>query len=171
MNAIPSGTRRNNPNAPCGRPGFTLVEILIVVVILGVLAAIVIPQFTNASDNAQRSAFVTTLKQFVRSAELYRQENGGFLEDAATGAIPTGFDAYVDPDKWAQGPTIGGQWDAEFEDAGGITSGIGVVFDGTGATRDDAYMAEIDAVIDDGDVTTGKFRRIASGRYYAIIEE
>ena len=35
------------------RSGFTLVEILIVVVILGILAAIVIPQFTNATQDAQ----------------------------------------------------------------------------------------------------------------------
>ncbi len=35
------------------RSGFTLVEILIVVIILGILAAIVIPQFAGASTNAQ----------------------------------------------------------------------------------------------------------------------
>jgi general secretion pathway protein G len=37
------------------RQGFTLVEILIVVIILGILAAIVIPQFTNASTQAKAS--------------------------------------------------------------------------------------------------------------------
>src|SRR5690606_21145974 len=44
------------------RKGFTLVEILIVVVILGILAAIVIPQFTNASESAQFSSTVSQLQ-------------------------------------------------------------------------------------------------------------
>ena len=35
------------------KTGFTLVEILIVVIILGILAAIVIPQFTSASESAK----------------------------------------------------------------------------------------------------------------------
>ncbi|MCC7406490.1 MAG: prepilin-type N-terminal cleavage/methylation domain-containing protein, partial [Phycisphaeraceae bacterium] len=40
------------------KSGFTLIEILIVVVILGILAAIVIPQFTNASETAKGSNLV-----------------------------------------------------------------------------------------------------------------
>jgi len=44
------------------RSGFTLIEILIVVVILGILAAIVIPQFSNASQMARQN----TLKDEVQ---------------------------------------------------------------------------------------------------------
>ena len=57
--------------------GFTLVEILIVVVILGILAAIVIPQFTAASETAQTSSAVSTLQAVRSQLELYRVNHNG----------------------------------------------------------------------------------------------
>ncbi len=52
--------------------GFTLVEILIVVVILGILAAIVIPQFTEASEDARESALISDLQTLRSQIELYK---------------------------------------------------------------------------------------------------
>jgi general secretion pathway protein G len=57
------------------RGGFTLVEILIVVVILGVLAAIVIPQFSNAADGARDSALAKNLQVVRQQLELYKLEH------------------------------------------------------------------------------------------------
>ena len=54
------------------KSGFTLVEILIVVVILGILAAIVIPQFTSASVEAKESALVSNLQSMRSQIELYK---------------------------------------------------------------------------------------------------
>ena len=63
--------------------GFTLVEILIVVVILGILAAIVIPQFTNASTEARESTLTSDLQAVRGQIELYKIQH---LGDALPGA-------------------------------------------------------------------------------------
>jgi general secretion pathway protein G len=52
--------------------GFTLVEILIVVIILGILAAIVIPQFTNASNDARQNSVASTLQTMRSQIELFK---------------------------------------------------------------------------------------------------
>ncbi len=64
------------------RKGFTLVEILIVVVILGILAAIVIPQFTEASTEAKTSSLCTDLQTVRSQIELYKiQHNDDYPGD------------------------------------------------------------------------------------------
>jgi general secretion pathway protein G len=60
------------------RTGFTLIEILIVVVILGILAAVVIPQFTNAADDASVASARTQLQTMRSQIELYRAQNGSY---------------------------------------------------------------------------------------------
>jgi general secretion pathway protein G len=59
--------------------GFTLVEILIVVIILGILAAIVIPQFTNASTDARRNSLTSQLQTLRSQIELYKLQHNDRL--------------------------------------------------------------------------------------------
>ena len=65
------------------RSGFTLVEILIVVVILGILAAIVIPQFTEASTEAKLSSLCTDLQTLRSQIELYKIQHNDVPPSAA----------------------------------------------------------------------------------------
>jgi len=59
--------------------GFTLVEILIVVVILGILAAIVIPQFTEASTEAKLSSLCSDLQTVRSQIELYKIQHNDVI--------------------------------------------------------------------------------------------
>ena len=61
--------------------GFTLVEILMVVIILGILAAIVIPQFTEASNDARDSSFSSDLQTLRSQVELYKVQHGDLSPD------------------------------------------------------------------------------------------
>ncbi len=67
--------------------GFTLVEILIVVVILAILAAIVIPQFTSASTQAKESALVSDLQSMRSQIELYKIHHGDQLPGTVSGVL------------------------------------------------------------------------------------
>ncbi len=69
--------------------GFTLIEILIVVVILGILAAIVLPQFTSAADESRTNSLKMTLFRVRTQIEIYYQQHGAYpslatLEDQLT---------------------------------------------------------------------------------------
>lgn len=65
------------------KKGFTLVEILIVVVILGILAAIVIPQFTDASTQAQESSLAADLQTLRSQIELFKVQHGDMFPHLA----------------------------------------------------------------------------------------
>lgn len=82
--------RHSRCSAQCSsKPhGFTLVEILIVVIILGILAAIVIPQFTSASQNARVSGTLSTLQTLRNQIQLYKIQHGDTLPNLITDWTP-----------------------------------------------------------------------------------
>ncbi|MFU8829700.1 MAG: type II secretion system protein [Phycisphaerales bacterium] len=64
---------------PTKHLGFTLVEILIVVVILGILASIVVPQFVSATTEATKTHIQRNLQEISNQIELYKGSNAGAL--------------------------------------------------------------------------------------------
>lgn len=71
-------TKLPAPHSCAGRraPGFTLIEVLVVVAILGVLAAIVVPRIMDRPDEARRVAAKADVGALVQSLKLYRLDNG-----------------------------------------------------------------------------------------------
>ena len=74
--------------------GFTLIEILIVVIILGILAAIVIPQFTEASSDAKESSMVSNLQTLRSQMGLYKVQHDDQYPNTSDGGVT--IDADVD---------------------------------------------------------------------------
>jgi general secretion pathway protein G len=76
--------------------GFTLVEILIVVIILGILAAIVIPQFTNASQDARKNSLTSQLQTIRSQVELYKMQHLDKLPPALAAGSTDGAVCWAD---------------------------------------------------------------------------
>ena len=66
--------------------GFTLIELLIVVIILAILAAIVIPQFANTTNDAREGALDSNLSTLRSAVELYKIQH----KNVYPGTAPTG---------------------------------------------------------------------------------
>jgi type II secretion system protein G len=62
-----------------GNKGFTLIELLIVVAIIGILAAIAVPNFLNAQVRAKVAKTEAEMKSYVTAAEMYRLDNNNYF--------------------------------------------------------------------------------------------
>jgi prepilin-type N-terminal cleavage/methylation domain-containing protein len=66
--------------------GFTLVEIMIVVLIIGILMAIAVPNFIKARSNSRLQTVIANLKQIDSAKEQWAMESGAKSGDAVTSA-------------------------------------------------------------------------------------
>ena|ERR1700682_3362925 len=146
--------------------GFTLVEIMIVVAIVALLAVIALPAILRARERTRKTMFVSALRVARDASDLFVSEHNGYPPDVMRGVLPAGMATYFNGKfDWTAPTPIGGRWDWDYK-VFGFTAGVSVVSPDKSAEE----MAEIDAMIDDGDLTTGAFQQTAPDRYTWILE-
>ena len=83
---------------------FTLIEILVVVAILGILAAIVVPRVMDRPDEAKRVAAKADVAAIVQALKLYRLDNGFYpATDQGLAALVQKPASAPVPNNWKQG--------------------------------------------------------------------
>jgi len=81
--------------------GFTLIEIMVVVVILGILGALIVPNIVGRPDQARVTAARSDISQIGNALELYRMDNGHYPStDQGLEALVSKPTGYPEPRSW-----------------------------------------------------------------------
>lgn len=154
--------------------GFTMVEIMVVVVIIGLLAAMALPTYRRITMRSKTAALVSDLRSYSTAFITYNLQNGKWPADelpqkipaVMSGALPAGF---------ARKSPIGGVYKWNYDvSADGVTAKAAIVIEtvGSDVVSDDADLrAMIDREMDDGDLETGNVVVGSTNSLVFIIEK
>lgn len=142
--------------------GFTLLELMIVVAIIGVLSSIALPAYQDYAFRARLSGMILELDSIADRLREYEVVMGTYPPD--THIVPP---AEVPmPDYWYRETLLGGNYNWEGPD-GYPYAGVAIL----GATAELKHIQYFDRLLDDGNLATGKFRQTPNGRYTYILDE
>jgi prepilin-type N-terminal cleavage/methylation domain-containing protein len=141
------------------RAGFTLVEVMIVVAIISLLAALSIPSLKRARERAQAVALAVEFRAIRDSVDMYWAEHNkptGLIAKYGYQGFPDGMNQYFPKrNDWLAGPRTGGYWLWYFDPSKAFGYDSLICIYNSALTTD--QMKQIDATLDDGNLSTGTF--------------
>ena len=154
--------------------GFTLVEVMVVVVIIGLLAAMSLPAYRRITMRSKTAAVVSDLRQYSTAFITYSLQNGRYPADAAAQDIPVGMTGAL-PNTFTLPSPIGGVYKWNYDvSADGIAAKAAIIIETSGGSTvsDDADLREmIDREMDDGNLSTGNVQVGSTQSLVFILEK
>ncbi len=137
------------------RRAFSLIELVIVVVIMGVIAAIAVPRLVGFEQRAEVNASLAGMRNMEKAMSLYYDLHRVWPADAKAGVYESWMDGYIDQRTWESKPSMGLAWD--WNSAAVSPAGVGpnVAIVGGSTPLIDAWRA-FEKGVDDGKATTGR---------------
>ena len=142
MRSSPARRSTRGPTRPFTR-GFTLIELMVVVVILGVLAALIVPNVLDRTDDARVTAARTDVNNLMQALKLYKLDNQRYpaaeqgldalVRKPTATPVPPNWKPYLDKlpsDPWGRpyqflNPGVKGEIDVFSFGADGVAGGEG----------------------------------------------
>ena len=94
--------------------GFTLVEIMVVVLIISILASVTVPSVQRVQRRAKTTAIVNDFRTFAAAFDVYAQEKGTWPAETAAGVVPPVMSQRFKTTAWQRKTPMGGQYNWEY---------------------------------------------------------
>lgn len=143
-------------------------EMLVVIAVIGVITAVVVTAMRGFQRTAKLTTTAYNLESFGRGFTAFYHMNGGTWPADNHNELPTGvgLERYIHVGDFNDVTPVGGRynWDGPSHHPF-----AGISLTGTTATVEE--LREIDQIMDDGNLSTGAFRRVPNGSYTYVISE